>query len=183
MKILVGYDGSNVTKAALELARQHAKVWGAKLDVVNCKAQNRDLEYKDIRKAEEKLEGEVRYILNSEKVPYETHLLISSQSFGEELVDYAKQNKVDEIIIGIRKKIKNQQTGIRLYRPVRRIKRALPGGLREMNIGPSSHRCRFRLNHGNRTGVTVNPHTVAPFSHTEKENCCNGSDQDPCYRR
>ena len=38
MKILVGYDGSNVAKAALELARKHAMVWGAKVDVVNCMA-------------------------------------------------------------------------------------------------------------------------------------------------
>jgi nucleotide-binding universal stress UspA family protein len=106
LKILVGYDGSNVTKAALELARQHAKVWGAKIDVVKCMAQNRDLEYEDIRKAEENLEGEIHCLLNSDKLPYETHLLISKQDFGEELVGFAEQNKIDEIIIGIRKKSK-----------------------------------------------------------------------------
>ena len=106
MRILVGYDGSNVAKAALELGRKHAMVWGAKIDVVNCMAQNRNLQYEDIRKVEENLEGEVRYILNSEKVPYETHLVISSQNFGEELVEFAEQNKADEIILGIRKKSK-----------------------------------------------------------------------------
>lgn len=106
MRILVGYDGSNVAKAALELGRKHAMVWGAKIDVVNCMAQNRNLQYEDIRKVEKNLEGEVRYILNSEKVPYETHLVISSQNFGEELVEFAEQNKADEIILGIRKKSK-----------------------------------------------------------------------------
>ena len=30
MKILVGYDGSNVAKAALELGKKHAMVWGGK---------------------------------------------------------------------------------------------------------------------------------------------------------
>ena len=109
MKILVCYDGSNVTKAALELARQHAKVWGAKIDVVNCMAQSRNIGYKDIRIAEENLEGEIHRSLNSEKVPYEAHLLISNQSFGEELVNYAEQTKVDEIIIGIRKKSKTSK--------------------------------------------------------------------------
>jgi nucleotide-binding universal stress UspA family protein len=69
-------------------------------------AQNRDIGYKDIRIAEENLEGEIHRSLNSEKIPYEAHLLISRQSFGEELVDYAEQNKVDEIIIGIRKRSK-----------------------------------------------------------------------------
>jgi nucleotide-binding universal stress UspA family protein len=106
MKILVGFDGSNVAKAALELARKHAKVWGATIDVVNCMAQNRGLQYEDIRKVEKNLEGEVHYIFNSEKIPYETHLVISSQDFGEELVQYAEQNKADEIIIGVRKKSK-----------------------------------------------------------------------------
>ena len=106
MKILVGYDGSNVAKAALELARKHAMVWGAKVDVVNCMAQNRELEYEDIRKIEQNLEGEVHNILNSEKISYETHLVISGLESGENLVQFAEQNKDDEIIIGIRKRSK-----------------------------------------------------------------------------
>ena len=109
MKILVGYNGSNAAKVALDHARKHAMVWGAKIDVVNCMAQSRDLEYKDIRRAEENLEGEIRFLLNSEKVPYETHLVISSQNFGEELVEFAEQNKIDEIILGIRKKSKTRK--------------------------------------------------------------------------
>jgi len=106
MKILVGYDGSNMAKAALELAKKRAKVWGAKIDVVNCMAQSRNLEYGDIRKVEQKLEDEVRYILNSENIPYETQLVISSLESGEDLVQFAEENKIDEIIIGIRKRSK-----------------------------------------------------------------------------
>ena len=106
MKIVVAYDGTNVAREALELAKKRAKVLGAKIAVVNCMAQNHDLKYEDIRKVEEKLEGEVRAILNSEKIPYETHLVISGQDIGKALVDYAEQNKIDEIIVGIRKKTK-----------------------------------------------------------------------------
>ena len=106
MKILVGYDGSNMSKAALELAKKRAKVWGAKIDVVNCMAQSRKLEYGDIRKVEQKLEDEVRHILNSENIPYETQLVISSLESGEDLVQFAEENKIDEIIIGVRKKSK-----------------------------------------------------------------------------
>jgi nucleotide-binding universal stress UspA family protein len=109
MKILVGYDGSHVAREALEQAKMRAKLLGAKVDVVNCMAQNHNLKYEDIKKAEEKLEGEVRSILNSEKITYETHLVISSQDSGEELVDYAGQNKIDEIIVGIRKKSKTSK--------------------------------------------------------------------------
>jgi nucleotide-binding universal stress UspA family protein len=106
MNILVGYDGSNVAREALELARKHAMLLGAKFEVINCMAQNRDLLYEDIRKAEQKLEGEVHSIFNSEKIPYETHLVISGHDFGEDLVQFAEQNKIDEIVIGIRRRSK-----------------------------------------------------------------------------
>ena len=106
MKILVGYDGSDVAKEALELAGKHALVWGAKVNVVNHMDQNRELKFEDIRKAEQDLENEVHYLMNSEKSLYETYLLISDQDPGEELVQFAELNKADEIIIGIQKKSK-----------------------------------------------------------------------------
>ena len=106
MKILVGYDGSNAAKEALEIAREHAVVGEAKIEVANCMAQNRKLRYEDIRKVEENLEGEVHYIFNSEKIPYQTNVVISDIESGKELVQFAEQNKADEIIIGIRKRSK-----------------------------------------------------------------------------
>ena len=106
MKILVGYDGSNAAREALALAKKRAKVWGAKIDVVNCMAQSWKLQYEDITKVEQKLEDEVHYILNSEKVPCETHLVISGLESGEDLVEFAEANKINEIIIGIRKRSK-----------------------------------------------------------------------------
>jgi nucleotide-binding universal stress UspA family protein len=106
MNILVGYDGSNAAREALELSKKHAMLLGAKVVVVNCMAQNRNLLFEDIRKVEQKLEGEVHSVFNSEKIPYETHLVISGHDFGEDLVQFAEQNKADEIILGIRKKSK-----------------------------------------------------------------------------
>jgi len=106
MKILVGYDGSSAAKEALGLAREHATVGEAKIEVVNCMAQNRKLRYEDIRKVEENLEGEVHYILNSDKISYQTHVVVSDLESGKELVQFAEQNKADEIIIGVRKKSK-----------------------------------------------------------------------------
>ncbi|MEE4605878.1 MAG: universal stress protein [Desulfobacteraceae bacterium] len=106
MKILVGYDGSNVAKAALELARRHATTWNAKIEVVNCMHQNQKLKYEDIRKVEENLEDEVHAIMNSGAVPYQTYVLISDLEPGEDLVQFAEENKIDEIVIGIRKRSK-----------------------------------------------------------------------------
>ena len=44
--------------------------------------------------------------MNSGDIPYETHLVISGRKFGEDLVQFAEQNKTDEIVIGIRRKSK-----------------------------------------------------------------------------
>lgn len=45
MKILVGYDGSNVGKEGLKLARERAKAFEASIEVVFAMAQNRELKY------------------------------------------------------------------------------------------------------------------------------------------
>ena len=45
MKILVGYDGSTAARLALQLAGKRARIWGAKIEVVNCMVRKRELEY------------------------------------------------------------------------------------------------------------------------------------------
>ena len=47
--------------------------------------------------------------MNSEKIPYETHVLISGQEYGEALVQFAEEYEVDEVVIGIRKKSKTRK--------------------------------------------------------------------------
>jgi nucleotide-binding universal stress UspA family protein len=106
MRLLVGYDGTHAAREALALAKKRAMLLGATVDVVNCMVQNPKLKYEDIRKAEEKLEDEARSVLNSEKIPYDTHLVVSGPDIGEGLVQYAEQHNADEIFIGIRKRSK-----------------------------------------------------------------------------
>jgi len=106
MNILVGYDGSTAAREALEFAKKRAKVSGAKIDVVKCMAQHRELNYEDVQMIEHKLEREVHDHLNSGDIPYETHLVISGQQFGENLVQFAEQNKIDEIVIGVKRRSK-----------------------------------------------------------------------------
>lgn len=57
MKIIVGYDRSNVTKDALELVKKHAKSFDAKVYVLTSLAQSRELQLEDIQKAEHELEN------------------------------------------------------------------------------------------------------------------------------
>jgi nucleotide-binding universal stress UspA family protein len=106
MKILVGYDGSNEAKGALKLAQNHAKAFGAKIEVVKSMTRNHPLNQCLIEATEKKLEWEMRNYFNKNNAHYETHLLVSSRSAGESLIWFAELEKIDEIIIGARKRSK-----------------------------------------------------------------------------
>ena len=106
MKIMVGYDGSNEAKDALKLAQKHARALGAKIEVVKAVTCNHPIEHSLIQAAEEKLEWEIRNRFNGNNINYETHLLVSSRSTGQNLVWYAELEEIDEIIIGARKRSK-----------------------------------------------------------------------------
>jgi len=106
MNILVGYDGSNAAKDAFKLAQKHAKANGSKIEIVKSVSRYLPLDYNKIQVAEEDLEREIRNQLNGDITNIETHLLVSSNSTGQNLVQIAELKKFDEIIIGVRKRSK-----------------------------------------------------------------------------
>jgi nucleotide-binding universal stress UspA family protein len=106
MKFMVCYDGSEEAKEALKLAREHAKIWDAKLEVANTITREEPLKHSFIKKTEEKLEEAVKNILGGGDPPYEVHLLVTSQTSGERLVKFAKDAKINQIFLGIIKKSK-----------------------------------------------------------------------------
>ena len=106
MKVLVCYDGSNVAKDAVKLARHHAEVYGASLLIVRALPQSPELKFEDIQREETSLQGDAKEILGDSGISYETHAIVTNRSPGEEVVDFAKRNGVDEIVIGIRKRSK-----------------------------------------------------------------------------
>lgn len=106
MKILVGYDGSNTAKEALKLAQKRAKNFGSEVEVIRSIAQSNALGHEDIRKAEISMDCEVWEIFNKNYLQPKTHLVLTRLSHGEELVEFAKKNKIDEIFIGVRRRSK-----------------------------------------------------------------------------
>ena len=106
MKILVGYDGSNEAKDALKLAQKHAKKVDAKIVIVKSVTRHHPLDHEVIQAAEKKLEDEIRNQFNGDNTRYETRLLVSSRSSGENLVWFSELGKIDEIIMGVRKRSK-----------------------------------------------------------------------------
>ena len=106
MKFLVCYDETNEAKKALKVAREHAKIWKAELEVVNTITRVEPLKYSKVKKMEEKMEGEVKEILEGDDPPYEVQLLLTDLTPGEQLVKYAEDQKMDQIFLGSVKKSK-----------------------------------------------------------------------------
>jgi len=105
MKILVGYDGSNSAKAALKLAKDHAMALGAKVYVATSMEGAKNSQYDDVRQAELGLEF-AKALLEEDNIDCETHLSIRGLSPGEDLVQFAEDNQINEIIVGVRRRSK-----------------------------------------------------------------------------
>lgn len=105
MKILVGYDGTKVSGNALRQARNHAKAFAAKVYVVTSLVKGTEKNLQEITEAEGSLEY-ARNFFDNDKIPCEVHLLVRGLSPGEDLVQFAKEEEVDEIIVGVRRRSK-----------------------------------------------------------------------------
>ena len=106
MKFLVCYDETNEAKEALKVAQEHARVWNAKLEVVNAVIRIEPLKHSRVQKMEESLAGQVKEILGSDDPPYEVQLLLTDLTSGEQLVKFAEDLNIDLIFLGIVKKSK-----------------------------------------------------------------------------
>lgn len=105
MKILAGYDGSKAAEDALALARKHAKAFSAELNIMTSLMQSATLNEADIERAERKLEM-LQKSVEDENIDCEIHTSVTYQSPGEDLVQFANDNEIDEIVIGVRRRSK-----------------------------------------------------------------------------
>ena len=105
MNILVGYDGSYEAKDALKLAKNHAKAFNATVDVITSMVGANKNQYEDVRQAEVGLEY-AKILLEKDNIHCETHLLIRGHSPGEEIVQFAEDNQINEIVVGVRRRSK-----------------------------------------------------------------------------
>jgi len=103
MKFMVCFDGSKEAKKALELAREHAKVWGASLEVVNSIMREISLKRSFIEKKEHSLENSIKELLGGSDIPYKVELLIDTLHPEEQMVQFAEKEKIDQIFVGIEK--------------------------------------------------------------------------------
>lgn len=105
MKMLVGYEESKVAQEALEVALKHARAFNADIFIVTALEQSHELKKEDIEAVEDKLEKLIKTHSINDLV-CETSASVSYLTPGENLVEFAQENKIDEIFIGVKRRSK-----------------------------------------------------------------------------
>ena len=103
MKILVSYSGTIESEAALELARKHAKIFDAKLLVVFSSEGGKGEKPEEINKIKNDLE-DIKKTISEDGIECEVEQLARGLTPGEDIVLFAKENDIEQIYVGIRKK-------------------------------------------------------------------------------
>lgn len=106
MKILVAYAGElDVDQSALEVAKKQAKAFNATLYVASSMERVTEKERVELDKVEKRL-AKVKETMKAEGIACQTHILVRGLTPGEDIVEFAKDRQMDEIVIGIEKKSK-----------------------------------------------------------------------------
>ncbi len=108
MKILVGYNGGEVGRLALTLAREHAQVNNAFVYVVTSMEGGESEKQSDILRTEHGL-AFAEKLMTDAGVSCETQQSVRGLSPGEDLVAFAEENQIDHIFLGIKKKSRAQK--------------------------------------------------------------------------
>ncbi|MGD9824477.1 universal stress protein [Desulfobacter sp.] len=101
MKILIGYKGTNIGQDLLKLGAEHAKAFDATVLVVTSMLEGTEKDQKKILEAENNLD-QAQVFFKAQGIACEKHLLIRGMEAGEDIVVFANEKDVDEIIIGVK---------------------------------------------------------------------------------
>ncbi len=108
MKILVGYNGSEVARKAVRYATDMARRLDGQVYVVASMEGGTGEKIEEIRKVKEDLE-EVRRQVAQDGVACETEQLARGLTPGEDIVRFATENEIDHIVVGIEKKSRTRK--------------------------------------------------------------------------
>ena len=103
MKLVAAYNGTDESRLALDLAKKHAKIFNARLLVISSSEGGKTEKPEDISRIKLELD-KIQAELESEGIDGEVNQLARGLSPGEDLVLFARENDVDQIYVGIRKK-------------------------------------------------------------------------------
>lgn len=100
MKIMVAFDGSNVSREALKLAMQYAGVFQAAVHLVLSMVGGPEVPREDFVNNEKELDL-AKAQVQSAGIPCQSHMLVRGLSAGEDLVQYAVEHQIDLLVIGV----------------------------------------------------------------------------------
>ncbi len=103
MKIMVAYEKTKGSEKLLQVALQQAKAFDAKVHLVTSLIVSTLDEEKLQKEALIELEN-AKAVFEKEGIACETQVLIRGRSEGADLVGFAEDHKVDEVIIGTKKR-------------------------------------------------------------------------------
>ena len=102
MKILVGYDGSEMAQRALTVAQRRAKALKAELHIFTAAANGKIDSPKNTRLESGLKDSEM--LCQACNIKCTIEMSQQQMSVAEDLVRYAKENEIDEIVIGLRRR-------------------------------------------------------------------------------
>ena len=105
MDFMVGYDGTNSADEALKLAIKYAKVFDAKIHVVSSLIGGPEMTKSEMDEAEEDMSAALA-LRTQEGIAFEKQMLVRFLAPGEDLVQFAKENNIDQIFIGVKRRSK-----------------------------------------------------------------------------
>ncbi len=110
MKILLFCKNTEGNKKALEIAVEQAKAFGAAVVLFSCVAEKSQIPGTITEENTEKVEKALRdyqdNIFTQEGINCTSEVIVTTASFGEEVVQYAENNDIDTIIMSIQKRSK-----------------------------------------------------------------------------
>jgi nucleotide-binding universal stress UspA family protein len=106
MNIMACYDRTPIAKDALTLTKNHAKAFNGKVFLVRSMEGGIDIPKREFDTAEDELKGLAETFFKEDGIDCEAHLLVRGMTPGEDLVQFANEHKIDEIILGVRRRSK-----------------------------------------------------------------------------
>jgi nucleotide-binding universal stress UspA family protein len=103
LKIIVGYDGGPASNKALEVAIDRAKGRAATIYPLLSLHGEQETEAAQVVKARQVLE-KAQLMVQAQGIACDPHLLIRGMDPGEDIVKFAEDHGVDEIVMGVRRR-------------------------------------------------------------------------------
>ena len=104
MRLLVAYSGSDVSKKAVELARDYAKITDGMVYVITSMEGGKGETLEEITQAKLNLDF-AQECLEKAGVQCEVTQMARGLSPGEDIIMFADENEIDHIFVGIEKNV------------------------------------------------------------------------------